>query len=232
MRSDILGLLHGDRFCNTAPAQVWATLLDEGVYVFSRKTVGWMVATRESATLAEKLLAATITAENVPAGRLTIHAHRGSSIASKPVALLLADLGVTKTHFASLQDSRTFCAEFFHASTITTATPASDFSPLRRPHRPSQRRAGTTRSRPGRGTHPPRQPIPIDDSGSLVTFDWGMDLETVIRDASELATTTMRIESYEYGILGEFLEVFVSRKGLKPGSTPDAPLSRALAKLG
>jgi len=66
--------------------------------VFSRKSVGWMVATRESAVLAEQLLAATIKAENVPAKQLTIHADRGSSMASKPVALLLADLGVTKTH--------------------------------------------------------------------------------------------------------------------------------------
>ena len=77
----------------------------------------------------------------MPAKQLTIHADRGSSMASKPVALLLADLGVTKTHsrprvsnddpysevqfktlkycpsfpttFASIQDARAFCAEFF-----------------------------------------------------------------------------------------------------------------------
>jgi len=30
--------------------------------------------------------------------QLTLHADRGSSMASKPVALLLSDLGVTKTH--------------------------------------------------------------------------------------------------------------------------------------
>jgi len=66
--------------------------------VYSRKTVGWMLATRESATLAEQLIAATIRSQNVPAGQLTLHADRGSSMASKPVALLLADLGVTKTH--------------------------------------------------------------------------------------------------------------------------------------
>jgi len=164
-RADVLAVLHSERFCDAAPAQVWATLLDENVYlasestfyrllrtahgdvrerraqathpaqvkpelvahgpnqvwswditklhgpakwtyfylyavidVYSRKTVGWMVATRESATLAEQLLTATILAEQVPAGQLTIHADRGSSMASKPVALLLADLGVTKTH--------------------------------------------------------------------------------------------------------------------------------------
>ena len=164
-RAAILAVLHSERFCDAAPAQVWATLLDEGVYlgsqstfyrllrgvhgdvrerrsqathpakvkpelvahgpnqvwswditklhgsakwnyfylyvildVYSRKTVGWMLASRESATLAEQLIAATITTENVPAGPLTLHADRGSSMASKPVALLLADLGVTKTH--------------------------------------------------------------------------------------------------------------------------------------
>ena len=164
-RAGILAVLHSERFCDAAPAQVWATLLDEGTYlgsqstfyrllhtvhgdvkerrsqathpakvkpelvahgpnqvwswditklhgpakwsyfylyvildVYSRKTVGWMIAARESATLAEQLIAATIKAENVPAGQLTLHADRGSSMSSKPVALLLADLGVTKTH--------------------------------------------------------------------------------------------------------------------------------------
>jgi len=61
---------------------------------------------------------------------------------------------------------------------------------------------------------------PIDDLGSLVSFDWGLDLENVIRDASGLATTTIRVESFEYGILGEFLEVFVSRKALGSASDP------------
>ncbi len=67
--------------------------------IYSRYTVGWMVATREAAPLAERLLAETITKEGVvePA-QLTIHADNGSSMASKPVAFLLADLGVTKTH--------------------------------------------------------------------------------------------------------------------------------------
>jgi hypothetical protein len=111
--------------------------------IYSRKTVGWMVASRESAVLAEQLLATTIAAENVPAGQLTIHADRGSSMASKPVALLLADLGVIKSHsrprvsndnpysesqfktlkycpsfpgsFTTIEDARAFCADFFDA---------------------------------------------------------------------------------------------------------------------
>jgi putative transposase len=52
----------------------------------------------ESVALAEKLLAGTIVKQDVDRGRLTIHADNGSSMASKPVAFLLADLGVTKTH--------------------------------------------------------------------------------------------------------------------------------------
>src|SRR5256712_13776555 len=66
--------------------------------VFSRYVVGWMVAHRESATLAERLIHETCTRQNIVPGQLTIHADRGSSMTSKPVAMLLADLGVTKTH--------------------------------------------------------------------------------------------------------------------------------------
>ena len=109
--------------------------------IYSRYTVGWMLATRESKELAERLLADTIAKQNIDRGRLTIHADRGSSMASKPVALLLADLGVTKSHsrphcsndnpfseaqfktlkyrpdfpdrFASLPDAREFCVVFY-----------------------------------------------------------------------------------------------------------------------
>ena len=64
--------------------------------VYSRYVVGWIIAPRESAALAGKLLAATIAKQNIGYGQLTVHADRGSSMASKPVAFLLADLGVTK----------------------------------------------------------------------------------------------------------------------------------------
>jgi len=209
-REQVLAILHSDRFADAAPAQVWATLLDEGVYlasestfyrllrsvhgdvrerraqathparvkpelvatkpnqvwswditklhgpakwtyfylyvvmdVYSRKTVGWMIATRETADLAESLLAESIATEKVPAGQLTIHSDNGTSMASKTVALLLADLGVVKSHsrphvsndnpfsealfktvkycpafpktFANLGHARAFCASFFDA---------------------------------------------------------------------------------------------------------------------
>jgi putative transposase len=109
--------------------------------VYSRYVVGWMVAAREAASLAERLLADTIAKQQVQAGQLTVHADRGSSMTAKPVAMLLADLGVTKSHsrphvsddnpyserqfktlkhhptfpdrFGSIQDARAFCQGFF-----------------------------------------------------------------------------------------------------------------------
>ena len=109
--------------------------------VFSRYVVGWMVAHRESAALAEQLIRETCARQGIAPGALTLHADRGSSMTSKPVALLLADLGVTKTHsrphvsddnpfseaqfktlkyrpefpdrFGSIVDARGFCQVFF-----------------------------------------------------------------------------------------------------------------------
>jgi putative transposase len=109
--------------------------------VFSRYSVGWLIAERESATLAEELIAATCVRQGILPGQLTIHADRGSSMSSKSVALLMADLGVTKTHsrphvsndnpfseaqfktlkyrpdyparFGCQTDARTWAAEFF-----------------------------------------------------------------------------------------------------------------------
>ena len=94
----------------TAPNQLWSwditKLLGPAKWtyfylyvildVFSRYVVGWMVAHRESAALAEKLIRDTCQRQGIVPGQLTLHADRGSSMTSKPVALLLADLGVTK----------------------------------------------------------------------------------------------------------------------------------------
>jgi transposase InsO family protein len=66
--------------------------------IYSRYVVGWMLATREAASLAERLLAQAIIAQGVQADMLTAHADRGTSMTSKPVALLLAVLGVTRSH--------------------------------------------------------------------------------------------------------------------------------------
>jgi len=163
-RERVLHVLHEPRFTDLAPAEIYATLLDEGTYlcsertmyrmlaaegevrerraqrrhpvyqapellattpnelwswditklkgpakwnyfhlyvvldVFSRFVVGWLVAHRESATLAERLITACCERQGILPDQLTIHADRGSAMISKSVALLLADLGVTKTH--------------------------------------------------------------------------------------------------------------------------------------
>jgi putative transposase len=109
--------------------------------VFSRYVVGWMVAPRESAELAKRLIADTCEKQDIQPGQLTIHADRGSSMRSKPVAFLLADLAVIKSHsrpyvsddnpyseshfrtlkyrpdfpdrFGCIEDSRAFCQKFF-----------------------------------------------------------------------------------------------------------------------
>ena len=66
--------------------------------VYSRYVVAWTVQHRENAQVAKDLIAQAIEQQNVARDQLTIHADRGSSMTSKPVAFLLADLGVTKTH--------------------------------------------------------------------------------------------------------------------------------------
>ncbi len=202
----MLEVLNSERFCDMAPAAVYATLLDEDVFlcstrtmyriladagqvrerrdqlrhpsyakpellaisanqvwswditklrgpvkwtyfylyvildIFSRYVVGWMVAMREAAELAKRLIRETCDKQGIEPGMLNLHADRGSSMKSKPVALLLTDLGVTKTHsrpytsgdnpyseaqfktlkyrpefparFGSIEDARSFCQEF------------------------------------------------------------------------------------------------------------------------
>jgi putative transposase len=66
--------------------------------IFSRYVVGWMVAARESAELAEQIIADTAHKQRITPGSLTLHADRGSSMRSKPVADLLVDLDISKTH--------------------------------------------------------------------------------------------------------------------------------------
>jgi putative transposase len=206
-REAVVEVLHSERFVDCSPAQVWATLLDEGRYlcsertmyrllaeqaevqerrdqlrhpryvrpellaerpnelwswditnllgpqkwsyfylyvvldVFSRYVVGWTVQERESAAVAEQLIFQAVLQQGIERDQLTIHADRGSAMTSKPVAFLLADLGITKTHsrpytsadnpyseaqfktlkyrpgfperFASILEARSFCREFF-----------------------------------------------------------------------------------------------------------------------
>ena len=66
--------------------------------IFSRYVVGWMIAERETAKLARRLIRETCAKQDVDTARLTIHADRGPAQKSKSLALLLADLGITKSH--------------------------------------------------------------------------------------------------------------------------------------
>ena len=96
----------------TAPNQVWSwdiTKLrgpSKGVYyylyvmldIYSRYVVGWLIADVESAELAEQLIAETCAKQGVQRAQLTLHADNGSPMIAKSVAILLADLGVAKSH--------------------------------------------------------------------------------------------------------------------------------------
>ena len=66
--------------------------------IYSRYIPGWMLARAERASLAEALMAETIEKQGIGRGELTIHSDRGSPMIAQPVAHLLADLGVTKSH--------------------------------------------------------------------------------------------------------------------------------------
>jgi len=109
--------------------------------IFSRQVVGWMVADCEASSLAKKLIRESCDKHRIAEDQLTLHADRGSSMKSKAVALLLSDLGVTKTHsrphvsddnpfseaqfktlkyrpgfperFGCIQDAKAFCRDFF-----------------------------------------------------------------------------------------------------------------------
>jgi putative transposase len=163
-REQVRDTLNSDRFMDKAPREVYATLLDDGEYIcsvrtmyrilheekavrerrnqlthpnykkpellatgpnqvwswditkllgpqkwsyyylyvildiYSRYVVGWMLAHREAASLASRLIRETIEKQGVLEDHLTIHSDRGPSMASQTVAQLLASLGVVKSH--------------------------------------------------------------------------------------------------------------------------------------
>lgn len=139
----------------TAPNQIWTWDITKlrgplpGVFyclyvvldLFSRMTVGWLLAERESAELAEHLFAETVARHGVEPGSLTVHADRGSAMRSEGLAQLLGSLGVVRSfsrphvsddnafsesqfktlkyqpdypeRFASLTHARAWCQEFF-----------------------------------------------------------------------------------------------------------------------
>jgi putative transposase len=136
----------------TAPGRVWSWDITKlrgparGVYydlyvmldIFSRYVVGFTVAAGEDADIATALIAQAVRVHGAPG---SVHADRGTSMTSKPVAQLLVDLGVARSHsrphvsndnpyseaqfktlkyapafpdrFGSLADARAFCEAFF-----------------------------------------------------------------------------------------------------------------------
>ena len=160
----VLETLHADQYADKAPVEVFATLLDEGVYlcsprtmyrildanrevrerraqlrhprhaapellatgpnqvwswditklrgpvkwvyfhlyvvldIFSRYVVGWTIAQRESASLAQRLIQESCDKQQIAPGQLTLHSDRGAAMTSQPVAALLARLDVIKSH--------------------------------------------------------------------------------------------------------------------------------------
>lgn len=96
----------------TGPNQVWSwditklrgpakwthyhlyTILD----IYSRYVVGWMLANRESATMARRLIRESVEKQQVSKEQLTLHSDRGPSMSSQSVAQLLGTLGVSKSH--------------------------------------------------------------------------------------------------------------------------------------
>ena len=160
----LLDTLNSERFADTAPAAVHATLLDEGRYlgsvrtmyrllaanggvrerrnqlthpsyvkpellalapnqvwswditklkgpakwtcfhlyvildIFSRHVVGWLLADHECGDLAQQLIAEAVARHDIEPGKLTLHADRGAAMRSKPVAALLVDLDIAKSH--------------------------------------------------------------------------------------------------------------------------------------
>jgi transposase InsO family protein len=109
--------------------------------IFSRRVVGWCVADAETASLFKPLFEETLAKHLVPPGQLTLHADRGAAMKAKATALMLADLGVTKSHsrpytsndnpfseshfktlkyqpefpkrFGCIEDAKAFCRRFF-----------------------------------------------------------------------------------------------------------------------
>ena len=109
--------------------------------IYSRYVVGWTVAATETGELAKAFIADTMTRHRIGVGQLALHADRGTSMTSKPVAQLLVDLGVERSHsrprvsndnpyseaafktlkycpafpttFGSIEDARLFCQQFF-----------------------------------------------------------------------------------------------------------------------
>ncbi|AXV06760.1 Mobile element protein [Euzebya pacifica] len=144
-RAEVVGLLTSQRFCDLPPAQVWARLLDEDSDYLCF----------ESAALARDLLDPCTKAEHIGRDQLTIHADRGTSMTSRTVAQLLADLGITRSHsrphvsndnpYSEAQFKTSSTPPPSPAASPTSATPAG--SPTPRTHHPDNQLDQPTHTR-------------------------------------------------------------------------------------
>jgi putative transposase len=66
--------------------------------IYSRYVVSWTVATTETGELAKEFIADTLAHHGIEPDQLALHADRGTPMTSKPVAQLLIDLGVDRSH--------------------------------------------------------------------------------------------------------------------------------------
>ena len=66
--------------------------------IYSRYVVAWLLAHRESADLAQRMIEEASQKQGVDPDQLTLHADRGPSMRSLTVGQLLEKLGVTKSH--------------------------------------------------------------------------------------------------------------------------------------
>ena len=108
--------------------------------IFSRQAVGWMVADCESASLANKLIRESCDKQRIDRDQLILHADRGSSMKSKAVALLLSDLGVTKSHSRPyVSDDNPFSEAQFKTLKYRPASGTFRFDPRRQDVLPNVR---------------------------------------------------------------------------------------------
>ncbi|HEX9796546.1 MAG TPA: transposase family protein, partial [Anaerolineales bacterium] len=91
--------------------------------LFSRFVVGWLVAEREVAALAEQLIAESCLRQLIARDQLTLHSDRGAPMTAKSLSVLLTDLGVTpslaRPRLPDDKDYAAYCTSFERSETTS-----------------------------------------------------------------------------------------------------------------
>ena len=174
---------------------------------FSRYVVGWLVADREAAWLAEELIATSCARQGIRRDQLTIHADRGTAMTSRSVALLFADLGITPSHsrpsvandnpyseahfktikyrpdfpdrFGALADARAYCADLFPVVQHRAPALGARLSHASRcALRPRRRTADPARCGAAGRVRPAPRTLRPSDSHAAAAFHRGVDKPT------------------------------------------------------